>query len=217
MRWSPAFSLGLAWAYEADFFAMFFAAAAAIAGVEAVRRIKSSGARGDTASPALNHSLVGDQRTKFPSGSHAYPARRNSSNKNSAPVSAEDRNPTDRISSERIDSTVRCLRRKVPGAANATAIPPPSLDQLRFAQALQLPPNFDPRREDIHRLSSIAILLNARCRRRLTYSNFAFQRSPFREGGERLSFWVSKVLGQRNIGLFVVKFQRLRPRRERSP
>jgi hypothetical protein len=30
--------LGLAWAYEADFFAMFFAAAAAIAGVEAVRR-----------------------------------------------------------------------------------------------------------------------------------------------------------------------------------
>ena len=27
------FSLGLAWAYEADFFAMFFAAAAAIAGV----------------------------------------------------------------------------------------------------------------------------------------------------------------------------------------
>jgi hypothetical protein len=32
------FSLGLAWAYEADFFAMFFAAAAAIAGVEAVRR-----------------------------------------------------------------------------------------------------------------------------------------------------------------------------------
>jgi hypothetical protein len=32
------FSLGLAWAYEADFFAMFFAAAAAIAAVEAVRR-----------------------------------------------------------------------------------------------------------------------------------------------------------------------------------
>jgi hypothetical protein len=32
------FSLGLAWAYEADFFAMFYAAAAAIAGVEAVRR-----------------------------------------------------------------------------------------------------------------------------------------------------------------------------------
>jgi hypothetical protein len=32
------FSLGLAWAYEADFFAMFFAAAAAIAGVEALRR-----------------------------------------------------------------------------------------------------------------------------------------------------------------------------------
>ena len=32
------FSLGLAWAYEADLFAMFFAAAAAIAGVEAVRR-----------------------------------------------------------------------------------------------------------------------------------------------------------------------------------
>jgi hypothetical protein len=32
------FSLGLAWAYEEDFFAMFFAAAAAIAGVEAVRR-----------------------------------------------------------------------------------------------------------------------------------------------------------------------------------
>ena len=32
------FSLGLAWAYEANFFAMFFAAAAAIAGVEAVRR-----------------------------------------------------------------------------------------------------------------------------------------------------------------------------------
>jgi hypothetical protein len=32
------FSLGLAWAYEADFFAMFFAAAAAMAGVEAVRR-----------------------------------------------------------------------------------------------------------------------------------------------------------------------------------
>ena len=31
------FSLGLAWAYEADLFAMFFAAAAAIAGVEAVR------------------------------------------------------------------------------------------------------------------------------------------------------------------------------------
>ena len=31
-------SLGLAWAYEADFFAIFFAAAAAIAGVEAVRR-----------------------------------------------------------------------------------------------------------------------------------------------------------------------------------
>ena len=31
-------SLGLAWAYEADFFAMFFAAAAAMAGVEAVRR-----------------------------------------------------------------------------------------------------------------------------------------------------------------------------------
>jgi hypothetical protein len=29
--------LGLAWAYEADLFAMFFAAAAAIAGVEAVR------------------------------------------------------------------------------------------------------------------------------------------------------------------------------------
>jgi hypothetical protein len=32
------FSLGLAWAHEADLFAMFFAAAAAIAGVEAVRR-----------------------------------------------------------------------------------------------------------------------------------------------------------------------------------
>jgi hypothetical protein len=32
------FSLGLAWAYEADLFAMFFAAAAAIAGIEAVRR-----------------------------------------------------------------------------------------------------------------------------------------------------------------------------------
>src|ERR1700730_357952 len=32
------FSLGLAWAYDADLFAMFFAAAAAIAGVEAVRR-----------------------------------------------------------------------------------------------------------------------------------------------------------------------------------
>ena len=32
------FSLGLAWAYDADFFAMFFAAAAAIAGVEAVRQ-----------------------------------------------------------------------------------------------------------------------------------------------------------------------------------
>jgi hypothetical protein len=32
------FSLGLAWAYEADFFAMFFAAAAAIAGVEAIQR-----------------------------------------------------------------------------------------------------------------------------------------------------------------------------------
>jgi hypothetical protein len=31
-------SLGLASAYEADFFAMFFAAAAAIAGVEAVRQ-----------------------------------------------------------------------------------------------------------------------------------------------------------------------------------
>jgi hypothetical protein len=30
--------LGLAWRQEADFFAMFFAAAAAIAGVEAVRR-----------------------------------------------------------------------------------------------------------------------------------------------------------------------------------
>ncbi len=30
--------LGLAWAYEADFFAIFFAAAAAVAGVEAVRR-----------------------------------------------------------------------------------------------------------------------------------------------------------------------------------
>jgi hypothetical protein len=30
--------LGLAWAYEADLFAMFFAAAAAIAGTEAVRR-----------------------------------------------------------------------------------------------------------------------------------------------------------------------------------
>jgi hypothetical protein len=36
------FSLGLAWAYEADFFAMFFAAAAAIAGVEAVRRSLSA-------------------------------------------------------------------------------------------------------------------------------------------------------------------------------
>jgi hypothetical protein len=32
------FSLGLALAYEADLFAMFFAATAAIAGVEAVRR-----------------------------------------------------------------------------------------------------------------------------------------------------------------------------------
>jgi hypothetical protein len=32
------FSLGLAWAYELDFFAMFFAIAAAIAGVEAARR-----------------------------------------------------------------------------------------------------------------------------------------------------------------------------------
>jgi hypothetical protein len=31
------FSLGLAWAYEADFFAMFFAAAAGIAAVEAAR------------------------------------------------------------------------------------------------------------------------------------------------------------------------------------
>jgi hypothetical protein len=30
--------LGLAWSYEEDFFAVFFAAAAAIAGVEAVRR-----------------------------------------------------------------------------------------------------------------------------------------------------------------------------------
>jgi hypothetical protein len=33
------FSLGLAWAYDADLFAMFFAAAAAIAGVEAVPTI----------------------------------------------------------------------------------------------------------------------------------------------------------------------------------
>jgi hypothetical protein len=31
-------SLGLAWAQEADYFAMFFAVAAALAGVEAVRR-----------------------------------------------------------------------------------------------------------------------------------------------------------------------------------
>jgi hypothetical protein len=30
--------LGLAWAYEADYFAMFFAMAVAFAGVEAVRR-----------------------------------------------------------------------------------------------------------------------------------------------------------------------------------
>jgi hypothetical protein len=30
--------LGLAWAYEADYFAIFFAVAAALAGVEAVRR-----------------------------------------------------------------------------------------------------------------------------------------------------------------------------------
>jgi hypothetical protein len=30
--------LGLAWAYEADYFAMFFAVAAAFAGIEAVRR-----------------------------------------------------------------------------------------------------------------------------------------------------------------------------------
>jgi hypothetical protein len=30
--------LGLAWAYEADYFAIFFAIAAALAGVEAVRR-----------------------------------------------------------------------------------------------------------------------------------------------------------------------------------
>jgi hypothetical protein len=29
--------LGLAWAYEADFFAMFFAAAIAMAGIEAAR------------------------------------------------------------------------------------------------------------------------------------------------------------------------------------
>jgi hypothetical protein len=66
-------------------------------------------------------------------------------------------------------STVRCWQRKGLGAANAIAIPPPSLDQLQFARALQLPPNFDPRRQDTHRLSSIAILLNARCRRRLRY------------------------------------------------
>jgi hypothetical protein len=32
------FGLGLAWAHDADFFAIFFAAAAAIAGMEAVRR-----------------------------------------------------------------------------------------------------------------------------------------------------------------------------------
>jgi hypothetical protein len=31
-------ALGVAWRYEADYFAMFFAVAAAIAGVEAVRR-----------------------------------------------------------------------------------------------------------------------------------------------------------------------------------
>src|SRR6202048_2844068 len=36
------FSLGLAWAYEADLFAMFFAAAAAIAGVEAVRGLRTA-------------------------------------------------------------------------------------------------------------------------------------------------------------------------------
>ena len=30
--------LGLAWAYEADYFAMFFAVTAAFAGIEAVRR-----------------------------------------------------------------------------------------------------------------------------------------------------------------------------------
>ena len=34
--------LGLAWAYEADYFAMFFAVAAAFAGVEAVRRSLST-------------------------------------------------------------------------------------------------------------------------------------------------------------------------------
>jgi hypothetical protein len=33
-----SFALGLAWIYEADFFAIFFATAAAIAIVEAVRR-----------------------------------------------------------------------------------------------------------------------------------------------------------------------------------
>jgi hypothetical protein len=34
----PCVCLGFAWSYEADFFALFFAAAAAIAGIEAVRR-----------------------------------------------------------------------------------------------------------------------------------------------------------------------------------
>jgi hypothetical protein len=32
-------SLALAWAHEADYFAMFFAAVAAISGVEAIRRL----------------------------------------------------------------------------------------------------------------------------------------------------------------------------------
>jgi hypothetical protein len=37
-RIGETITLGSAWAYEADLFAMFFASAAAMAGVEAVRR-----------------------------------------------------------------------------------------------------------------------------------------------------------------------------------
>jgi hypothetical protein len=60
--------LGLAWAYEADYFAMVFAAAAAFAGVEAVRTSKKlRGSADDTASPLCSsHSLVGDQRDNVP-------------------------------------------------------------------------------------------------------------------------------------------------------
>jgi hypothetical protein len=166
--------LGLAWAYEADLFAMFFAVAAAFAGVEAVRRAKRfRGPADDTASPLCSsHSLIGDQRDNVPI-------------------------LVPRISCEQkqfLQELGTCFGRRsksdgpdqlgkgltvlfAVGGALQLQMPLRSLlltlDQLQFARALQLPPNFDPRPQDIRRLLSIAIRLKTRRRRGLMYSDLS--------------------------------------------